>query len=170
MAGDIPGIATPPLPNTGCGADIFVRCSNCVGSCASCCGVCLFIRGPVALEPMNAASDIGSPAALGSGVDGTSGDGAGGNSAAPGAGLRWPINRLIVASWLRFRSSGVSATSGVAGLGDPARTVSKLLASTDLRCWSACSVLFVSFWMPEFLLRVSSSRSPHLRRPGAEGP
>lgn len=32
----MPGIATPPFPNTGCGASTRVRCSNLVGSWASC--------------------------------------------------------------------------------------------------------------------------------------
>ena len=56
----MPGMATPPRPNTGCGVVTWVLCSNCVGSCASCWGACLFRRGPVARPPMKAARDMGS--------------------------------------------------------------------------------------------------------------
>ena len=56
----MPGIATPPFPNTGWGDVIRVRCSNCVGSWASCCGACFLSRGPAPLPPMNCASDMGS--------------------------------------------------------------------------------------------------------------
>jgi hypothetical protein len=45
-----------------------VRCTNCVGSCASCWGACLLSLGPVALPPMNAAKDIGSDFFDGRGV------------------------------------------------------------------------------------------------------
>ena len=57
-----PTSATPPLPNTGCGCSIslLVRCSNCVGSCASGCGTGLFRRGPDARPPMKFAREIGS--------------------------------------------------------------------------------------------------------------
>ena len=56
----MPGMATPPRPNTGCGVVTWVLCSNCVGSCASCWGACLVSRGPVAFPPINAASEMGS--------------------------------------------------------------------------------------------------------------
>ena len=55
-----PGIATPPRPNMGWGAEeVVFRCSNNVGSVASSWGACLFNRGPVARPPIKAARDIG---------------------------------------------------------------------------------------------------------------
>lgn len=96
----IPGIAIPPMPprpKMGCGASMRVRCTNCVGSDPSCCGACLLSRGPVALPPIKAASDIGSGL-----VEAT-----GGCSLATG-GEEEPIS-LLRASCLPSRGLGSSA-------------------------------------------------------------
>lgn len=60
----IPGIATPLVPKIGCGAVLISaidRCSNSVGSCASCWGACLLSFGPVARPPMKDASETDDP-------------------------------------------------------------------------------------------------------------
>lgn len=53
----MPGIATPPRPNIGCMGPWSPRPSY--ATPASNCGSCRLSRGPDALPPMNAASDMG---------------------------------------------------------------------------------------------------------------